>query len=157
MLNRNDSARQIAREERIRRISHRRHEWGNVVAVLETTVDDNAVLTVERRDPSDVRIRQLVVTLDGDPFATLLFGQVATRSISAGPHRLRVHNTLVWRNVAFDASHGEHVRFVAVNRAGPGSMTLIALLGAGPLYVTLERRGADEHDAHDKDGVNGRA
>jgi len=107
--------------------------------VRQETVDDTAVVTVERRDPADVRIRQVVVTLDGEPFATLLFGETATRPISPGPHRLRVHNTLVWKNVTFDAAAGEHVRFRTVNRAGPGSMTLVALLGAGPLYVTVER------------------
>jgi len=101
--------------------------------------DENAVLTVERRDPADVRIRQTVATLDGQPFATLLFGESATRRIRSGPHRLRIHNTLVWKNVAFDAAPGEHVRYRVVNRAGPGSMTLVALLGAGPLYVTVER------------------
>lgn len=103
----------------------------------------NAVLIVDRRDPADVRIRQLVVTLDGDAFATLLFGEAATRPIPAGPHRLRVHNTLVWKNVAFEAAPGEQVRFRAVNRAGPGTMTLVALLGVGPLYVTVERLDAD--------------
>lgn len=97
------------------------------------------MLTVERRDPADVRVRQVVISVDGAPFATLLFGQSATRPIPPGAHRLRVHNTLVWKNVAFDAAPGEHVRFAAVNRAGPGSMTLLALLGAGPLYVTVER------------------
>jgi hypothetical protein len=107
--------------------------------VRQETVDDTAVVTVERRDPADVRIRQVVVTLDGEAFATLLFGETATRPISPGPHRLRVHNTLVWKTVTFDAAAGEHVRFRAVNRAGLGSMTLVALLGAGPLYVTVER------------------
>jgi hypothetical protein len=101
--------------------------------------DQNAVLTVDRRDPADVRIRQLVVTLDGEAFATLLFGETSTRPIPPGPHRLRVHNTLVWKNVGFDAAPGEHVRFRAVNRAGPGSMALVALLGAGPLYVKIDR------------------
>jgi hypothetical protein len=100
---------------------------------------DSAALTVERRDPADVRIRQIVVTLDGEAFATLLFGDSATRPIPPGPHRLRVHNTLLWKNVTFDAAAGEHVRFTTVNRAGPGSMALVALLGAGPLYVTVER------------------
>jgi hypothetical protein len=107
--------------------------------VRQETGDEQAVLTVERRDSADVRIRQLVVALDGEPFATLLFGQAAKRPIPPGSHRLRVHNTLVWKNVTFDAAPGEQVRFRAVNRAGPGSMTLLALLGAGPLYVTVER------------------
>jgi hypothetical protein len=107
--------------------------------VRQETGDQSAVLTVERRDPADVRTRQLVVALDGEPFATLLFGQTATRPVSPGAHRLRVHNTLVWKNVRFEAAPGQHVRFGTVNRAGLGSMTLLSLLGAGPLYVTVER------------------
>jgi hypothetical protein len=41
--------------------------------------------------------------------------------------------------VEFDLAPGEHVRYLTVNRAGFGSMALVALLGVGPLYVTLER------------------
>lgn len=100
-----------------------------------------AVLTVERRSPGDVQQRQVIVSLDGAPFATLLFGDSATRDIPPGRHRLRAHNTLVWRTVEFQAAPGEHLRFAAVNRAGPGTAALIALLGVGPLYVTLERMG----------------
>src|SRR6478672_3052396 len=98
-----------------------------------------ARLTVERTSPDDVRTRQVVVSLDGEPLATLLFGQWTTRDISPGRHRLRAHNTLVWKTVEFDAAPNEQVRFSAVNRAGLGSMALVALLGVGPLYVTLER------------------
>ena len=105
----------------------------------QETGDENASLTVERRDPADVRVRQIVVTLDGEPFAMLLFGGRVTRSISPGPHRLRISNTLVWKNVTFDAGRGQHLRFRAVNRAGFGSAALLALLGVGPLYVTVER------------------
>jgi hypothetical protein len=107
--------------------------------VRQDTGEQSAVLTVERCDPADVRTRQLVVSLDGEPLATLLFGGAATRRIIRGPHRLRVHNTLVWKNVTFDAAAGEHVRFRVVNRAGFGSLLLLGLLGAGPLYVTVER------------------
>jgi hypothetical protein len=96
-------------------------------------------LTVERIGTDDVRTRQVVLTLDGDPLATLLFGERVTREIPAGHHRLRAHNTLVWKTVEFDAPPGAHVRYSAVNRAGFGSMALVALLGVGPLYVTLDR------------------
>ena len=120
----------------------------------QETGHENAVLTVERRDPADVRVRQVVVALDGEPFATLLFGQAATRPIPAGPHRMRLHNTLIWKNVRFDAAPGEHVRFRTVNRAGPGSMTLLALLGAGPLYITVERVEPEQSQG---DSVDGRA
>ena len=44
---------------------------------------------------------------------------------------------------------GEHARFMAVNRAGWGTYSVLAFfigfLGAGPLYLTFERedQGAD--------------
>jgi len=110
-------------------------------------VDDDsrtARLTVERNGPDDVRTRQMVVSLDGARIATLLFGERTTLEISAGDHRLRVHNTLVWKTVPFAARANEHVRFRVVNRAGLGSMTLVALLGVGPMFVKIERLTAAE-------------
>jgi hypothetical protein len=98
-----------------------------------------ARLTVDRMGTEDVGTRQVVLSLDGETMATLLFGQRTSREITPGRHRLRAHNTLVWKTVEFDAKPGEHVRFSTVNRAGFGSMALVALLGVGPLFVTLER------------------
>jgi hypothetical protein len=98
-----------------------------------------ARLSVQRTSQEDVRQRQIVIALDGDPFATLLFGESATREIAPGHHRLRAHNTLVWKTAEFDAAPGVAIRFAVVNRAGRGTMALVSLLGVGPLYVTLER------------------
>jgi hypothetical protein len=103
-----------------------------------------ARITVERRSPGDVQQRQIVLSLDGQPLATLLYGESLTREITPGHHRLRAHNTLVWKNVDFECAPGSHARFVTVNRAGFGSAALVALLGAGPLYVSLERVPDDE-------------
>lgn len=99
----------------------------------------SARLTVDRIATEDVRTRQIVLSLDSEPLATLLFGERVSREITAGPHRLRAHNTLVWKTVEFDAKPGEHVKFRTVNRAGLASAAMVALLGVGPLYVTLER------------------
>ena len=100
---------------------------------------ETARVTVRRQSPEDVRMRQLVASVDGRNGATLLHGDSVTIEIEPGPHRLRVHNTLVWKTVRFDAAPGEHVRFSAVNRAGFGTYSMIGLLGAGPLYVTVTR------------------
>jgi len=105
-----------------------------------------ARLTVARTSPDDVGQRQIVLTLDGRPLATLLFAESVTREIAPGLHRLRAHNTLVWKTVEFDAAPDERLRFLTVNRAGLGSMALVALLGVGPLYVTIERQ-PDEPEA----------
>ena len=98
-----------------------------------------ARITVSRRSRDDVQQRQLEVSLDGEHIATLMFGEEITREVSPGNHRLRVHNTLVWRTADFDLAPGEHARFSAVNRAGPGTYSMLSMLGVGPLYVALRR------------------
>jgi hypothetical protein len=100
---------------------------------------DPARVTVTRHSPDDVKTRQMVVSIDGETVATLLYGQSASRELEPGRHRLRIHNTLVWKTVHFDLGAGEHARFTAVNRAGFGTYSMLGLLGAGPLYVTILR------------------
>ena len=96
-------------------------------------------ISVVRRHPNDVRDRQIIVSLDGERFGTLLYGDTITRDVAPGNHRMRAHNTLFWKTQVFDLAAGEHARFVVINRAGPGSYSLLGLLGAGPLYLTFER------------------
>jgi hypothetical protein len=98
-------------------------------------------ITVSRKDQRDIRDRQILVSLDGAPLGTLLFGEEATREVPPGTHRLRAHNTLFWKTMDIDVQPGEHVRLVAVNRAGFGTFSLLGLLGAAPLYLTFERVG----------------
>ena len=96
-------------------------------------------ITVARTSEEDVRIRQLVVSIDGQNAGTLLFGESVTQEVEPGPHRLRVHNTLVWKTVDIELEAGEHARFTAVNKAGFGTYSMVGFLGAGPLYVGLRR------------------
>ena len=103
-----------------------------------------ARITISRRDRGDVRDRQIIVSLDGDSLATLLFGQEVSRELPPGPHRLRAHNTLFWKTLHVDLAPGEHARFRVVNRAGLSSFSLLGLLGVGPLYLTFERLSGDQ-------------
>jgi hypothetical protein len=99
----------------------------------------DARLTVARTDAADFKQRQLVVYLDGKRLGEILFGEVLTREMLPGPHRLRVSNTLVWKTVAFEAQPGEDIRFDAVNRPGRLTYPMMVIMGVGPLYVTLRR------------------
>ena len=101
-------------------------------------------ITVSRTSPRDVKQRQIIVKLDGESFATLLHGGKASREIPPGPHRLHFDNTWVWKNIDFKLAEGEHARFNVINRAGRLTWWMVALLGAGPMYLTVER---DEEDA----------
>ena len=96
-------------------------------------------LTIHRTSPEDAKDRQIIMSLDGQTIATLLYGQRHTCEIAPGPHRLRANNTLVWKTVTFDAAPGEEVHFTCANRA-PGSLLyLLFVFGVGPMYVTLTR------------------
>jgi hypothetical protein len=96
-------------------------------------------ITVVRRDPTDVKTRQIEVSLDGEHLGTLLFGEALSREVAPGRHRLRAHNTLFWKTHEIELTPGEELRFKAINRAGTGTFSLLGLLGVGPLYITFER------------------
>ena len=98
-----------------------------------------ATLTVARQSPDDVGIRQVIVSLDGEEFGVLLNGESVTKDVAPGEHRLRLYNTLVWKNVPLDLKPGEHARFLVTNRAGFGTYALVAALGVGPIYLKIER------------------
>src|SRR5688500_1214259 len=98
-----------------------------------------ARITILRTDPQDVKDRQIVLSLDGAAFATLLYGETVTREVPPGRHRLRAHNTLFWKTVDLELAAGEHARFRAINRAGFGTYSLLGVLGVGPLYLSFVR------------------
>src|SRR5690348_9846360 len=100
-----------------------------------------AHVTVTRRDPRDVQDRQVMVSVDGETIATLLFGDETTHVLPSGRHRLRVHNTLFWRTFDLELKPGDHARFTVSNRALAGITSLFALLGAAPLSLVVEREG----------------
>src|SRR5262245_7260277 len=100
---------------------------------------DTATVTVTRKDPHDIQDRQVLISLDGAPLATLMYGQEVTREVPPGRHRVRAYNTLFWKTIEFDLAPGEHARFRAINRAGTGTFSMLGLLGVGPLFLTFER------------------
>jgi hypothetical protein len=98
-----------------------------------------AAVTVTRTSEADFKSRQLVASIDGRPAATLLWGDSITCELDPGAHRLRVHNTLVWKTVDFALAPGEQLFFEVINRTGPGTLAMTVLFGIGPLYVTIRR------------------
>ena len=101
--------------------------------------EQHTLVTVERTSSTDVQHRQIILSIDDQPFATLLFGKSETRPIEPGHHRLRAYNTLVWKSVEFDVALGEHVRFQVINRPGRWTYLLVTLLGVGPIYLTITK------------------
>jgi hypothetical protein len=113
-----------------------------------------ARITITRKDSKDVGDRQIVVSVDGEPLATLLFGAEASREVAPGEHRLRAHNTLFWKTLEVSLAPGEHARFSVVNRAGMGTYSLLGLLGVGPLYLRFERQSPPNATGEGEKGRN---
>lgn len=108
-----------------------------------------ATITVRRQAKEDVGFREVYVSLDGESLGILRYGDVITRETTPGTHQLQAHNTLFWKTLECTLAVGEHASFVAVNRAGWGTYSVLAFfigfLGAGPFYLTFEREGAGTH------------
>jgi hypothetical protein len=96
-------------------------------------------VTITRTSEEDCQTRQLVVSIDGRTIGTHLWGDTVRCDLQPGPHRLRVHNTLVWKNLDFVLAPGEQVFVEAINHTGTSTFLIVALLGVGPLFVKLRR------------------
>ena len=96
-------------------------------------------ITVTRTDARDIGYREVFVALDGESIAILRNGDSVTRDVTPGRHRLRAHNTLIWKTIEFDLQPGEHARFITINKAGWGTYSVLAWIGAGPIYLTFEK------------------
>ena len=111
-----------------------------------------ATLTVRRQTPDDIGYREVYVKLDGRRLAMLSYGSTMTESIEPGRHTLQVDNTLFKKTIEFVAGVNDHIAFKTANLAGWGTYSawalLIGFLGAGPLYLMLER----DATAEPKDG-----
>lgn len=98
-----------------------------------------ARVIIARNADEDARERQVVVSIDGQKIATLMYGDAITRDLPPGPHRLRAHNTLVWKTIDFVLEPGDTTSFTVVNRPGRGTFGLLSLIGARPLYLEIRR------------------
>jgi hypothetical protein len=108
-----------------------------------------ALITVRRQSKEDVGYREIHLSLDGESLGILRHGDVITRETTPGKHRLQAHNTLFWKTLEFTLGVDEHARFIAINRAGFGTYSVLAFffgfLGAGPFYLTFERDNLGAH------------
>jgi len=109
-------------------------------AATDETADElRTLVTISRTHPKDIGERQVFIKLD-DKRATLVYGQQFTIEIQPGAHHLRVHNTLMWKNVRFTLEPGEHLEFLLINRGRWWTWGVAGVLGAAPLFLTVEKR-----------------
>jgi hypothetical protein len=98
----------------------------------------SAKITVSRNCEDDVQTRQIIISLDGERKAELMFGDAITISALPGRHILRVDNTWNHKDLALEVTAGNDLRFVTKSSAGQFSRFLLVAFGAGPIYVSIE-------------------
>ena len=104
-----------------------------------TTRPEAAQITVMRTSAEDVQQRQIVVKVDGERVGELMFGETMTIPVKPGRHELVVDNTWNRKKVDLNLTAGEQAKFRTVSRAGRFTWFLVGMLGAGPIYVSVER------------------
>ena len=101
--------------------------------------ETKGTITIRRKSPDDVQQRQIIVKLDGEDVGELFYGDTISVPVSAGHHSLRVDNTWNWKTVELDVIAGDHLKFQTMSRAGKFTWFLVSMLGAGPIYVSIQR------------------
>ena len=99
---------------------------------------DSKIIII-RASPEDVRQRQVIVKVDGEWTGDLMYGEKLTRTVAPGKHTLNFNNTWNRKTVEVNLAPGEEATFRVVNRAGRFTWFLVAAIGAGPMYVSVER------------------
>lgn len=108
----------------------------------EPPAEPSARLLITRTSRRDVGTRQIFVSLDGTKIGDILFKEQIERPIAPGRHQLRVHNTLFWKTIEFEAAPGETVHFETMNYAARGFISLVLIIGVAPLFLSVERVGS---------------
>ena len=98
-----------------------------------------ARLTVSHPQEGADMGRGLALSLDGKDLPHLKVGRTFTTEIAPGHHRLRVNNTYHKKTVEFDVQAGEQAHYRIKNRVGFFGSMMISVLGAGPMYLMIER------------------
>ena len=102
-------------------------------------VDDlRSVITFSRMHPTDCGHRQVFARLDGGEQLALVYGESITMDVLPGRHRVRVHNTLFWKNVEFSIEPGERLEMIIINAARWWTAGMAGILGCAPLFLTVK-------------------
>jgi hypothetical protein len=107
-----------------------------------TAAPSPARLLITRTTDRDVKNRQIFASLDGKGIGDILFKEQISREIEPGPHRLRIHNTLFWKTIDFEAAPGELIHYETVNYAGRGFLGFALIIGVAPLFLAVERQAS---------------
>ena len=98
-----------------------------------------ATITITRNDPDDVQDRWIRIYIDDTPEEILRYGEVLTREVTPGSHRIKAHNTLSSHTLEVDARSGEQIRIRCHNTIARGGILMLLTTGFAFIKVKLEQ------------------
>ena len=98
-----------------------------------------ATITITRDAADDVQDRWIRIFVDDLPVEILRYGEVLTKQVPPGHHRIKAHNTLSKHTIEFDAAPGEQVRIRCLNTVARGGVLMMLTTGFAFITVRLER------------------
>jgi hypothetical protein len=99
---------------------------------------ESATLVITRDSPDDVQDRWIRIYIDDTEVEILRYGEVLRRTIAAGHHRVKAHNTLSSHTVELDAVPGQTVRIRCFNTIARGGALMMLTTGFAFIKVRLE-------------------
>jgi hypothetical protein len=101
-------------------------------------MSDRAILSIRRDSPNDVKMRAVIVAIDGVRRGQLTYGQSLELELEPGKHTLILDNTWAKKAVDLELSPGSRRTLVVGNRPGGCFLAGLAFAGAGPTQVFVE-------------------
>jgi hypothetical protein len=100
---------------------------------------DKTVLVVNRDDPHDIKMRDLLLFIDGTEVANLAYGDHYEAEIAPGPHTVAVSNRLFTKSASFDLEEGHEADFSASNEMRGLGLIMLEVFGVGPYRAKITR------------------
>jgi hypothetical protein len=109
---------------------------------VSDALDAPATITIRRDSPDDVQDRWIRIHIDDLPVEILRYGEVLTRPVAPGHHRIMAHNTLSKHAIEVDATAGQEIRIRCHNSLARGGILTMLTMGFAFIKVRLEVEGA---------------
>lgn len=98
-----------------------------------------STLIVGRLSDRDIKMREMILMLDGSRIGTIRFGQSSRITISPGRHSLKATNGIRSQVAEFEVGTGQSAAFMVGNAPSGCFIAVLAVAGAGPPTVFMER------------------
>lgn len=97
------------------------------------------LIVIKRDSPHDIKMRDLLLFLDGDEVANIPYGHTYETDVAPGEHTVMVSNRLYSETMTVTLEEGQEAHFGASNDMSGVGLIMLEIFGVGPYRAHLER------------------